>query len=129
MQCPECGKVFSTKFNLSRHVSEHSSSNPHHVCCKCSKAFKRRDNLQRHIRDAHKEKVSYSFNGLNLFIFVHFVPFVTRNILDCRCTSALPAKSSSPSKHSYYNIVKHVTFLRRCMSAMTVGRRSPGPPH
>ena len=74
MQCTECGKVFSTKFNLSRHVLEHSSSNPTHVCCKCGKAFKRKEHLRQHMRNRHEEKVCHLCTEL-LFLddFIQFV--------------------------------------------------------
>lgn len=51
--CPTCGKGFTEKFNMKRHMQIHSQSRPKYVCNECSKSFAWKDNFIRHKKAAH----------------------------------------------------------------------------
>ena len=45
--CNECGKSFTSKKNLNRHVGIHRKND--FTCEKCAKQFNREDNLKKHL--------------------------------------------------------------------------------
>lgn len=51
--CPTCGKGFTEKFNMKRHMQIHSQSRPKYICNECSKSFAWKDNFIRHKKAAH----------------------------------------------------------------------------
>lgn len=55
--CDTCGKTFSMKHQLKRHVVLHSDVKPH-VCTKCSKSYARKDQLVHHMH-SHKDSKPY----------------------------------------------------------------------
>ncbi|KAH6631157.1 hypothetical protein B0J18DRAFT_476445, partial [Chaetomium sp. MPI-SDFR-AT-0129] len=68
--CTYCGKGFSRKEHLERHLPTHTNVKPH-VCCDCSLSFSRRqvlilDLLQRHYSTYHetKDPMNPSLGGL-----------------------------------------------------------------
>jgi len=52
--CPTCGKGFSEKFNMKRHMQIHSQARPKYICNECSKSFAWKDNFIRHKKAAHE---------------------------------------------------------------------------
>ncbi|XP_075976572.1 uncharacterized protein LOC142976881 [Anticarsia gemmatalis] len=55
--CDTCGKVFSMKHQLKRHVVLHSEEKPY-SCSKCSKSYARKDQLLNHMH-THKDSKPY----------------------------------------------------------------------
>ncbi|CAB3227817.1 unnamed protein product [Arctia plantaginis] len=55
--CDTCGKAFSMKHQLKRHVVLHSDVKPH-MCTKCSKSYARKDQLVHHMH-THKDSKPY----------------------------------------------------------------------
>ncbi|XP_035687223.1 transcriptional-regulating factor 1-like isoform X1 [Branchiostoma floridae] len=54
VDCPQCGKTFSSSSSLAKHRSTHSEERKY-VCQICGKAFKRQDHLNGHI-NTHRER-------------------------------------------------------------------------
>lgn len=54
-QCSQCGKLFKTKRNLTRHISTHS--NIRFNCLYCEKVFSRSDKLKEHANSRHKKEI------------------------------------------------------------------------
>lgn len=57
-ECPVCGKSFTEKFNMKRHMQIHSQSRPKYICNECSKSFAWKDNFIRHKKAAHETNVT-----------------------------------------------------------------------
>ncbi|KAI1179142.1 hypothetical protein F4777DRAFT_498652 [Nemania sp. FL0916] len=55
MYCTYCGKLFSRKEHLERHIARHTGVKPYR-CPECSISYARRDLLQRHINQYHQAK-------------------------------------------------------------------------
>lgn len=55
--CPTCGKGFTEKFNMKRHMQIHSQSRPKHICNECLKSFAWKDNFIRHRKAAHGNNI------------------------------------------------------------------------
>ncbi|XP_066443153.1 gastrula zinc finger protein XlCGF57.1-like [Eleutherodactylus coqui] len=53
--CPECGKHFTTRASLIRHMKNHSGEKPF-SCTDCGKCFKRKSTLVKHLRSHTGEK-------------------------------------------------------------------------
>jgi hypothetical protein len=53
--CYKCGKVYSRKGNLQRHLSWECGKEPHQKCPYCPYATNRKTNVQEHIRRRHKD--------------------------------------------------------------------------
>ncbi|KAH6844966.1 hypothetical protein B0I37DRAFT_446923, partial [Chaetomium sp. MPI-CAGE-AT-0009] len=53
--CTYCGKGFSRKEHLERHLPTHTNVKPH-CCSVCRLGFSRRDLLQRHFSTYHEHK-------------------------------------------------------------------------
>lgn len=51
--CPTCGKGFTEKFNMKRHMQIHAQSRPKYICNECTKSFAWKDNFIRHKKAAH----------------------------------------------------------------------------
>ena len=52
--CRKCGKVYTRKGNLQRHLSWECGKEPHQKCPYCPYATYRKSNVQEHIRRRHK---------------------------------------------------------------------------
>jgi hypothetical protein len=52
--CHKCGKVYSRKGNLQRHLSWECGKEPHQQCPYCPYATNRKTSVQEHIRRRHK---------------------------------------------------------------------------
>lgn len=52
--CEECGRTFSSKFSLQRHVRHHRGESKYR-CIKCDAIFSALNNLQGHMTSAHGE--------------------------------------------------------------------------
>eukprot|EP00057_Strongylocentrotus_purpuratus_P015139 XP_011669613.1 PREDICTED: uncharacterized protein LOC105440781 [Strongylocentrotus purpuratus] len=79
-KCEECGLVFSTKSNLTRHVRIHGDK-AHH-CSTCGKEFTLKQNLDRHTKVHVHPKIPHYKSGEALL----------------QCTSAAKAVSSTEDK-------------------------------
>ena len=55
-KCKDCGKQFTTKFNLTRHQAVHANASERitHKCLTCLKTFPDRGSLKRHEEGVHK---------------------------------------------------------------------------
>jgi Zinc finger, C2H2 type. len=52
--CPNCGKVYSWKGSLTRHLSLECGRKPNQQCPYCQYVTKHKADLQKHIRRRHK---------------------------------------------------------------------------
>lgn len=52
--CPNCGKVYSWRKNLQRHLSLECGKQPHQCCPYCSYVTNHKSSVQKHIRRVHK---------------------------------------------------------------------------
>ncbi|XP_056588274.1 zinc finger protein 501-like [Triplophysa dalaica] len=53
--CPQCGKIFTYKYNLNRHMKVHTGENSY-KCDQCGKIFNRKDHLNEHMKVHTGEK-------------------------------------------------------------------------
>eukprot|EP00189_Rhodosorus_marinus_P003163 CAMPEP_0113964282 /NCGR_PEP_ID=MMETSP0011_2-20120614/7043_1 /TAXON_ID=101924 /ORGANISM="Rhodosorus marinus" /LENGTH=446 /DNA_ID=CAMNT_0000976547 /DNA_START=170 /DNA_END=1511 /DNA_ORIENTATION=- /assembly_acc=CAM_ASM_000156 len=54
--CPQCGRTFSRKYELQRHISAVHYNVKNHVCSICDKAFALKQNLVSHVSEVHEKK-------------------------------------------------------------------------
>eukprot|EP00189_Rhodosorus_marinus_P008140 CAMPEP_0184753004 /NCGR_PEP_ID=MMETSP0315-20130426/43876_1 /TAXON_ID=101924 /ORGANISM="Rhodosorus marinus, Strain UTEX LB 2760" /LENGTH=438 /DNA_ID=CAMNT_0027232363 /DNA_START=42 /DNA_END=1359 /DNA_ORIENTATION=+ len=54
--CPQCGRTFSRKYELQRHISAVHYNVKKHVCSICDKAFALKQNLSSHVSEVHEKK-------------------------------------------------------------------------
>ena len=58
-ECYDCGKIFSTKANLKRHISVHNEEQRKSFNCEyCGKGYKRQSDLRVHVQKQHLPIVS-----------------------------------------------------------------------
>ena len=55
--CSQCGKIFSCKVTLQRHMTRHADVRQY-SCAICEKYFKTQDDLKQH-ENVHRDKVPY----------------------------------------------------------------------
>ncbi|XP_065220870.1 uncharacterized protein LOC135845923 [Planococcus citri] len=63
--CEQCGKVYSTRYGLSRHKNAVHDPEKVHICDSCGKSFPRIDALKRHIIMKHTERPSKPLQKCN----------------------------------------------------------------
>lgn len=61
--CPTCGKGFTEKFNMKRHMQIHSQTRTKFICNECSKSFAWKDNFIRHKKAAHGNNNSIQYQA------------------------------------------------------------------
>ncbi|KAJ8903500.1 hypothetical protein NDN08_004606 [Rhodosorus marinus] len=54
--CPQCGRTFSRKYELQRHISAVHYNVKNHICPICDKAFALKQNLSSHVSEVHEKK-------------------------------------------------------------------------
>lgn len=54
--CPNCGKGYTYKGNLNRHIRVECGKEPQHTCPVCFKMFKHKSNMEMHIERVHVNK-------------------------------------------------------------------------
>jgi len=52
-KCDSCGKHFTRKYGLTRHIKTVHNKEKKHKCPQCGLAFSRKDMVYRHVRDVH----------------------------------------------------------------------------
>ena len=55
MECETCGKVFTRKYILNRHILTHTGDK-RHKCSHCGRAFTLLQNAKRHERQVHERR-------------------------------------------------------------------------
>ncbi|XP_053996928.1 zinc finger protein 568-like, partial [Hylaeus anthracinus] len=55
--CPSCGRSYTRKDTLRRHMRDECGKNPQYICYVCTKGFKQKSNFQRHSANVHGFKM------------------------------------------------------------------------
>ncbi|XP_076172991.1 uncharacterized protein LOC143149469 [Ptiloglossa arizonensis] len=55
--CPSCGRSYTRKDTLRRHMRDECGKNPQYICYVCKKGFKQKSNFQRHSANVHGFKM------------------------------------------------------------------------
>lgn len=56
--CPKCGKVYTWRVSLTRHLREECNQHPKYNCEFCPKKFKQRSSFRRHMITQHRMDAS-----------------------------------------------------------------------
>ncbi|CAK9828002.1 Longitudinals lacking protein, isoforms A/B/D/L [Anthophora retusa] len=51
--CHSCGRSYTRKDTLRRHMRDECGKNPRYICYVCKKGFKQKSNFQRHSANVH----------------------------------------------------------------------------
>ncbi|XP_076644928.1 uncharacterized protein LOC143354572 [Halictus rubicundus] len=55
--CYSCGRSYTRKDTLRRHMRDECGKNPQYICYVCKKGFKQKSNFQRHSANVHGFKI------------------------------------------------------------------------
>ncbi|KAL1870798.1 hypothetical protein VTK73DRAFT_2456 [Phialemonium thermophilum] len=131
--CTYCGKQFTRKEHLERHLPSHTNVKPH-VCSACKLSFSRRDLLTRHYSTYHEERTVAGLAGGGVPTTPGKTPIACQNCANAKtgCDKRVPC-----SRCAEKNLPCAARFARRSSKAATraaaamrsqSGGQQPGQP-